>query len=101
MTRIKKYDYEGCENMQNVRELETITKTMNPWLSERDAKLASIRTNIILLSGYISAVNAAAVKLISGNLLESSQILKIDEHLFSKRRELEQLTKEAIQEVYF
>ena len=87
--------------MQSVIDFNNIVSTANPWLSEQDAKLASIRTNIILLSWYISVVNAAAVKLISNNLLENSQILKIDEHLFSKRRELEQLIKQAIKEVYF
>lgn len=83
--------------MQNVIE----QKTVNPWLSQQDARLLSIRTNIILLSAYISAVNATAVKLITNDLAESSQILKIDEHLCLKRRELEQLTKEAIRAVYF
>ncbi len=87
--------------MQSVIDFNNLVSTVNPWLSEQDAKLASIRTNIILLSGYISVVNAAAVKLISNNLLENSQILKIDEHLFSKRRELEQLIEQAIKEVYF
>lgn len=87
--------------MQSVIELKNVALTMNPRLSERDAKRLSLRTNIVLLSGYISAVNAAAVKLISNHLVDSSQILKIDEHLCLKRRELEQLIKEAIKEVYF
>lgn len=73
---------------------------MNPGLSQREVRIANNRFCIILLSGYISAVNSAVGRLYSTGLLEWGQLEKIDEHLFSKRRQLEQITRETIREIY-
>lgn len=73
---------------------------MDPRLSQQEARIANGRFYMVLLSGYISAVNSAVGRLFSAGLLEKEQLLKIDEHLFSKRRQLEQLTRETIREIY-
>lgn len=87
--------------MQCVRETKDVKTLMAPALSEQEARIANRRLSLVLLSGYISAVNIAVGRLFSVGLLDRESLLIIDEHLFSKRRQLDRITKEAIKEVYF
>lgn len=87
--------------MQCVKELEEVNTLTNQTLTEHEAKIANRRFSLVLLAGYISSVNKAVERLIAADLLDCETLLKIDEHLFLKRRQLEQITKEAIKEVYF
>lgn len=86
--------------MQCVQEIQNATLLIVPGLSQQEARLANNRCSIVLLSGYISAVNSAVGKLLSAGLLDCETLLKIDEYLFLKRRQLEQITRETIKDVY-
>lgn len=87
--------------MQCVREIGDVKTLMYPRLSEQEARIANRRCCLVLLSGYISAVNMAVGRLFSAGLLDCETLIKIDDHLFLKRRQLDQITKETIKDVYF